>query len=374
MKRIALLGSTGSIGKQVIEVLERNSFFKLVAVSAHSNSLELKAQQKKYAIPFVALGNNSVSPGFDEDCQFFSGINWYKDLIDASKPDNVIIALTGFEAIFPVNYCLEKGITVLLANKEAVVAGGSILMPLAQKTKTQIIPIDSEHSAIFQCLQGEQTKNIHKVYLTASGGPFLTTPKDELKNISPEQAINHPVWRMGPKISVDSATMMNKGLEAIEAHWLFGINASQIDFVIHPAAVVHSMVQFVDGSIKAQLSHPDMRIPISYALSYPDRIFVEPKPFNWQNLEFKALDRNQFEAINIAMHALSEGGAAPCILNAANEAAVKAFINKKITFTDITKIVSEVLLKMDNCKNPDLDDLTEIHFETINFVNKKINK
>ncbi len=370
--KIALLGATGSIGKQVLEVVHNRPQFKLVAISAHTNIDELNRQQKAYSVPYVAISSGVSRNGINKEATVFSGENWYKELIDASDADIVLIAVMGFAGLLPAYYSLQLGKKLLLANKEAIVSGGSILTVLAKEKGTQIIPIDSEHSAIFQCLQGEETKNIRKVHLTASGGPFLNFSEAELATITPEQAIQHPVWKMGAKISVDSATLMNKGLEAIEAHWLFGLKPEQIDFVIHPSALVHSLVEFVDGSIKAQLSYPDMRIPIRYALSYPDRFEAEVEPFKWQNMVFKELNKEQFPSINLAMQVLEQGGSAACILNAANEAAVQAFINKKITFAAIIEMVNDALNNISSINNPSLDDLILTYTETVNYINSKI--
>jgi len=367
--KVAVLGSTGSVGKQVLEVL-KSSDFEVVALSAHTNEKLLIQQAKEFKVKHTALSSQK-----SENKKSYTEKDWYKYLIDQANPDIVIISVLGFAGLKPAYYALQKNKKLLLANKEAIVAGGELLLKLARENKQPIIPIDSEHSAIFQCLMGEQNEFIRKIYLTASGGPFLRLKREELQNITPQQAVNHPVWNMGAKISVDSATLMNKGLEAIEAYWLFQLKPQQIDFLIHPQAIVHSLVEFTDGSIKAQMGTPDMKTPIRFALSYPNRFKVPANEFRLdtiKNLHFEALDDKRFPAVNLALKALEIGGTAPCILNAANEAAVNAFLNQKIKFTDITQFVDIALKQIPHTNKMDIETLCQTHEETIKFINKKI--
>ncbi len=369
--KVAVLGSTGSVGRQVLEVLKSQSF-EVVALSAHKNEKLLLRQQQEFRVKYIALTSRK-----DTDKKYISGKHWYEMLIEQSDADIVIVALLGFAGLLPSHYALTKGKRLLLANKEAIVAGGKILSDLARQTNNPIIPIDSEHSAIFQCLMGEKPEFIRKIYLTASGGPFLHTKISDFKHISPQDALAHPVWNMGAKISIDSATMMNKGLEAIEAHWLFGLKPDQIDFLIHPQAIIHSLVEFTDGSIKAQMGEPDMKTPIRFALSHPNRFEIPQAQFNLYkiaDLHFEKMDYSKFPAVKLAINTLKTGGNAPCILNAANEAAVNAFLQQQISFTDITRLVEQALQEISFEQNPNLEHLIETHTETINYINKKINQ
>ena len=368
--KVAVLGSTGSVGKQVLEVLAQQTSHRIVALSAFGNVRLLQQQMQRFKVKWGALAQENIN-----EKNIYCGKDYYKYLIDNAQPDIVIVSVLGFAGLLPSYYALQQGKKLLLANKEAIVAGGEILTRLAQKNKQTIIPIDSEHSAIFQCLMGEDPQSVRKIYLTASGGPFLRHEQNQLQNISPEQAVAHPVWNMGAKISVDSATMMNKGLEAIEAFWLFNLKAQQIDFLIHPQAIVHSLVEFTDGSIKAQLGNPDMKTPIRFALSYPKRFNVPPGTFRLdaiKNLHFEPLNFNRFPAVELTLKAMQKGGNAPCILNAANEAAVNAFLNHKINFTQITTFVAQALNNIPWQKNINIETLTQTHYQTIQYINSQI--
>lgn len=371
MKKIALLGATGSIGLKVIAEINKQSHLQLVAISAHQNIKALLDLKQVHNIKYAALS----SPTFKHSTsEYIAGEKWYTQLYESSSPDWVIIASSGFDALIPAYEALKRGKRLLMANKEALVSGGDLLLELAATNNEPIIPIDSEHSAIFQCLQGENPAHVRKIYLTASGGPFRGMSANEKLNISVQQAIQHPVWKMGAKISIDSATMMNKGLEAIEAHKLFGLEAHQIDFLIHPQAIMHSMVEFTDGSYKAQMSTPDMAIPIRYALSYPERFISQTNPLLLSELRFYPLNMDEYPALSLALRALAMGGNAPCALNAANEAAVDAFIHQKIKFTHIADWVSEALNDFKYIEKPGLEDLVYTHTETIRYINNKINK
>lgn len=366
MKRgIAILGSTGSIGTQAIEVCLRHpDIFNVELLTARKNSKLLIEQALKLLPNAVVITeenkykevNDALSP---HDIKVFTGMESINSLVQGDTIDIVLTAMVGFNGLESTISAIKAGKAIALANKETLVAAGSLVMSLAKEYGAPIIPIDSEHSAIFQCLQGERTK-AEKLILTASGGPFLNKSLEEIETSTISDALNHPKWKMGSKVTVDSATMMNKGLEMIEAKWLFDMNPSDIEIVIHPQSIIHSMVQFKDGSVTAQLSTPDMRLPIQYALSYPYRLELETERLSFAKLgrlDFISPNKEKFPSIDIAYEAIERGGNIPCAMNAANEVAVEAFLNGQISFTQIHKITREVVDGTMFVANPKLEEI-----------------
>ncbi|MCI1778955.1 MAG: 1-deoxy-D-xylulose-5-phosphate reductoisomerase [Bacteroidales bacterium] len=372
-KRIALLGSTGSIGTQTLDVISRHrNDYEIELLTANQNSGKLIEQAIMFRPNNVVICNEKY---YDEvfealnkyDIKVFAGKKSAGDLAAASDVDIVVSAITGFNGLEPTVSAIKAGKTIALANKETLVAAGSIITKMSRKYSSPIIPVDSEHSAIFQCLAGEMS-SIEKILLTASGGAFLKKSAEEMKNAGIEEALSNPNWNMGAKVTIDSADMMNKGLEMIEASWLFGIPPEKIEILIQPQSIIHSMVQFEDGSIKAQLGFPDMRIPIQYALTFPLR-----KRLNTKRLDFAALghidfikpDKEKYPALDIAYYAHKKGGNADCIMNAANETAVSAFLAGRIKFGDIIRIVERTLEITDFIENPSLDDIFATNEEAV---------
>ena len=362
MQRLAILGSTGSIGKQALEVAERYpELFEIYALTANNNWQLLVEQALKYRPDSVTIANpdhyravkNALA---GEYIKVYTGSEAVAQAVENSRIDTVVAALVGYAGLEPTLHAVRAGKKIALANKETLVVAGETVMQLAAEYKTPVLPVDSEHSAIFQSLAGE-TGGVEKVILTASGGPFLHTPKEALEKVTPEQALEHPNWSMGKKITVDSATLMNKGFEVIEAKWLFGLDAEQIEVVIHPSSVIHSMVQFCDGAIKAQLGTPDMKLPIQYALTFPERLPMAPRlKLTGEKLEFSAPDTDRFPCLALAYEAMRKGGNTPCVMNAANEIAVEAFLNRQIRFTDIPRIIEYCINKTDFISSPSLED------------------
>lgn len=372
MKKIALLGSTGSIGKQTVDVVKSNpDKFKIVALTANSNYELLIQQARELSPQYVVIGKKEyynilqkelISTGI----QVFAGYDKIGDIATASEVNFVIVALVGYSALMPTIKAVKSRKSVALANKEALVVAGEIITKLAYEKGVQLLPIDSEHSAIFQCLQGEDYSNIEKIYLTASGGPFRNWTSTQLEYVTLEQALNHPNWNMGGKITVDSATMMNKGLEMIEARWLFNLSPSQIKVIVHKQSIIHSLVQFVDGSIKAQLGLPDMRQAIQYAVSYPDRFFSDLERFSfdrYKEFNFEQPNYEVFRCLKIAIYALKEGGNIPCIMNAANEIAVEYFLQEKIKFVEIPIIIERTIEKFKYDRNLSIQEYVETNIE-----------
>lgn len=364
-RRVAILGSTGSIGTQAIEVCIRHSDKLQVELLTANTSSKLLIEQAEILRPnAVVIADESKYNEVNEalaplDIKVFSGIDSICSLVAGDNIDMVLTAMVGFSGLRPTIAAVKAGKAIALANKETLVAAGSIVMSLAKENGAPIIPVDSEHSAIFQCLQGERA-TVEKVILTASGGPFFRKSEEELKNVTIDQALDHPNWKMGSKVTVDSASMMNKGLEMIEAKWLFGIDPSRIDIVVHPQSIIHSMAQFSDGSVTAQLSTPDMRLPIQYALTYPYRVDLDTKRLDFPLLgtfEFLKPDRQKFPCIRIAYQAIEKGGNIPCAMNAANEAAVEAFLSDEIPFTAIPLIIEEVINGTKFVVQPSLEDI-----------------
>ena len=382
-KGIAILGSTGSIGTQALEVISAHTDkFELIILTAENNFSLLIEQAKKFKPDSVVIGNElyfeQVKQALSDDfIKVYSGKQALNQIVDHSSVDMVLTAMMGYAGLLPTINAIKAGKNIALANKETLVVAGELITKLAQEYKSEIIPVDSEHSAIFQCLAGEFNNKIEKIYLTASGGPFRTLSLSEMKNVKPQQALMHPTWKMGAKITIDSASMMNKGLEAIEAKWLFDLKSEQIDVIVHPQSIIHSIVQFEDGSMKAQMGLPDMKLPIQYALAFPYRIKSEFKRFSfldYPNLSFEQVDSKKFRNLAISFEVMKKGGNAACIMNAANELAVDAFLKEKIGFMKIPEIIEQTLESVEYKSKPSLEDYvyfdTEARKKAISFINK----
>jgi 1-deoxy-D-xylulose-5-phosphate reductoisomerase len=368
MKKISILGSTGSIGCSALNVIEKNpERFGVAALAAGENIKLLKKQIEKFRPGMVAVGSKDNALTLSEALTAKSKVKIYygeEGLREiASFPSNMVIsAISGSAGLLPTLAAIEAGNDIALANKETMVMAGEIVTKRATKKRVKIIPVDSEHSAIFQCLEGNGRENLQRIILTASGGPFLNFTPNQLKRVSLDQTLRHPNWKMGKKITIDSASMMNKGLEVIEAKWLFNVDINAIEVLIHPQSIVHSMVEFIDGAYLAQMGVPDMKIPIAYALTYPERIMNDLPSLNLiktGNLEFYKPDIKKFPCLDIAYWAGICGGTAPVVLNAADEVAVSAFMNKKIRFIDLPKIIEKVLTLHRVMNNPSLDDILQ---------------
>ena len=362
---VAILGSTGSIGTQTLDVIDRHSeLFEVYALTAHSNIDLLVKQAKKYRPEVVAIADERHYKTLREaldglPVKVFAGADSICQIAAMSPIDTVVTAMVGYSGLLPTVRAIEAGKKIALANKETLVVAGELVTDLALRNRVDIIPIDSEHSAIFQCLVGENENCVEKLILTASGGAFRDTPKDDLRLATAADALRHPTWKMGAKITIDSATMMNKGFEVIEARWLFDIPIDKIEVIIHPQSIVHSMVQFCDGSIKAQLGQPDMRHPIQYALTFPDRLNAQVERANLADihqLTFERPDYEKFRNLGLAYDALRRGGNIPCILNAANEVAVDAFLKGKIGFFAMSDIIEQTISETAFISSPTLDD------------------
>ena len=363
-RRIAILGSTGSIGTQALDVIRQHrDMFEVELLTANNSSGLLISQALEFDVNSVVICNKDKYQEVADALQphmikVFCGMESVCDLVAGDNIDIVLTSMVGFSGLSSTVAAIKAGKTIALANKETLVAAGEIVMDLAAKHNVRIFPVDSEHSAIFQCLMGSAGAEIEKIHLTASGGPFRTWKKEDIAKAAAAQALKHPNWDMGSKITIDSATMMNKGLEIIEARWLFGTPGEKIEVVVHPESIIHSMVEYADGSVIAQMGHPDMREPIQYALSWPHRLSLGNRKLNFAEigrLTFHKPDIERFPALNLAYESLSKGGNMPCIMNAANEAAVAAYLKDEIGFYDITDIVAECMQGSDFAVNPDLD-------------------
>ena len=376
-KGVAILGSTGSIGEQALGVIsEQDELFRVEVLTANENCDLLINQAKKYKPNSVVIVNEKkYQKVFSElnplNIKVYAGSESLNQIVDSDEIDIVLTALVGYSGLLPTINAIKNRKKIALANKETLVVAGSLIKNLCEENSTEIIPVDSEHSAIFQCLAGEEPNPIEKIFLTASGGPFRGKKFNELKNITKKQALKHPNWSMGAKITIDSATLMNKGLEVIEAKWLFDLSKEQIEVVVHPQSIIHSAVQFQDGSIKAQLGLPDMKLPIQYALGFPKRLsnrFERFSFFDYPNLTFEKPDLETFKNLALAYKAMEKGGNSPCILNAANEIAVSAFLNDKIGFLNMADLIDNCLEKINFVKNPSLEELIESDLETRNLA------
>ena len=370
-RHLAILGSTGSIGTQAVDVILRHrNLFEVELLTANNNSSLLIEQAKELEPNNVVICNpdkyKEVADALkDRPIKVFTGLDSATELVRAEDVDMVLTAMVGFSGLKPTISAIEAGKAIALANKETLVAAGSIIMDLARRHDAPIIPVDSEHSAIFQCLQGEHAE-LEKLLLTGSGGPFRTTPAAGLAEVTKAQALNHPRWKMGAKVTIDSASLMNKGLELIEARWLFDMQPRDIEIVIHPQSIVHSMVQFSDGCVMAQLSNPDMRLPIQYALSYPCRIDLPLQRLDFAalgHLDFEAPDLQKFPCLQLAYDSLEKGGNTTCTMNGANEVAVAAFLADQIRFTDIPKVIERTLSRSSFIANPTIEDIYSTNFE-----------
>jgi 1-deoxy-D-xylulose-5-phosphate reductoisomerase len=372
-RHIAILGSTGSIGTQALEVIAANpDTFQLEVLTANGNADLLIAQALQFRPNAVVIGNEQhytkvKDALFDEGIKVFAGEDALAQIVEMEDIDMVLTALVGYAGLRPTLAAIRAGKHIALANKETLVVAGELVTALAQEKAVNIYPVDSEHSAIFQCLVGEFHNPIEKIYLTASGGPFRGKKREELLNVTKAQALKHPNWDMGAKITIDSASMMNKGLEVIEAKWLFGLKTEQIDVIVHPQSIVHSIVQFEDGSMKAQMGLPDMKLPIQFALGYPNRLKSEFPRFNFLNypaLTFEQPDKESFRNLALAFEALNKGGNMPCILNAANEIAVEAFLQDKISFLGMSDLIADCMAKATFITKPSYEDYVASDAET----------
>lgn len=365
IKHIAILGSTGSIGTQALDVISANPhLFQATVLTAQNNAELLIEQALRFKPKAVVIGRESAYTQVKEalsgiSTAVFAGAKALEEVVQYPEIDIVLTALVGYAGLLPTVKAIEAKKDIALANKETLVVAGAYIMPLAEKHGVKILPVDSEHSAIFQCLVGESYNEIEKIILTASGGPFRGFSREKLKHVSKEQALKHPNWAMGAKITIDSASLMNKGLEVIEAKWLFGLAAAQIEVVVHPQSIVHSLVQFIDGSMKAQMGLPDMKLPIQYALAYPQRISADFPRFNFANypaLHFEQPDLETFGNLRLAYEALGKGGNLACMLNAANEIAVEQFLKDQISFLEIADLNEFCMQKGTFIQEPTLED------------------
>lgn len=364
-RHIAILGSTGSIGTQALEVLEAHpDSFELEVLTAHGSADLLIEQALKHKPNCVVIGKEELFKKvqdalFDEGIKVFAGADALAQVVEMEEIDVVLTALVGYAGLRPTLAAIDAGKHIALANKETLVVAGDIVTDLAKRKGVNIYPVDSEHSAIFQCLVGEFHNPIEKIYLTASGGPFRGMNREELATVTKAQALKHPNWEMGAKITIDSASMMNKGLEVIEAKWLFGLKPEQIDVIVHPQSIIHSIVQFEDGSMKAQMGLPDMKLPIQFAIGFPDRLKSDFPRFdflNYPSLTFEQADTDTFRNLALAYSAMEKGGNAPCILNAANEVAVEAFLNDRVGFLQMSDVLDNCLAKTTFVAKPSYED------------------
>ena len=375
-KTIAILGSTGSIGTQTLDVVRQNpELFSVFMISANSSAALLVEQALAFHVPHVVICNpakyQEVRDALPASVEVHLGIEAACSLVQAPEVDVVVAAMVGFSGLRPTLSAIRAGKIIALANKETLVAAGALVMSEAARCHAPIYPVDSEHSAIFQCLQGAGDNPVRLIHLTASGGPFRTWPREEIARARKEQALKHPNWDMGAKITIDSATMMNKGFEVIEARWLFGLPASQIHVVVHPESIIHSMVEFEDGAVIAQLGCPDMRLPIALAMAYPRRLPLEGKRLDFgalHGLTFFEPDKEKFPCLKLAFDAIEREGNIPCAMNAANEAAVAAFLKDRIGFYDIPRTISRVVERIGFVENPSLDDIFATHEEAFRMA------
>lgn len=384
MKKITILGSTGSIGLSALDVIEKNSQrFQVKALTAGKNIKLLKKQIEKFKPEVVAVSNKETALKLRDSLtnknkvKVFYDEEGLKEVASFSSADMVISAIAGSAGLVPTLAAIEAGKNIALANKETMVMAGEIVTGRAKKKRVKIIPVDSEHSAIFQCLEGQNRGNLRRIILTASGGPFLNLTTKELKNVTLSQTLRHPNWKMGRKVTIDSASMMNKGLEVIEAKWFFNLDISYIDVLIHPQSIVHSIVEFTDGAFLAQMGIPDMRVPIAYALTYPERINNDLPSLNLVKtgkLEFCSADMKKFPCLRLAYAAGICGGTAPVVLNAADEIGVSAFMENKIRFIDLPKVIETVLTSHNIIDNPSLDDILQTDLWARREANKIIER
>lgn len=381
MRHIAILGSTGSIGTQALEVIAKNpERFEVSVLTAHSNWELLVAQARQFNPNVVVIVEeshyNKVQDALaDLPIKVYAGAEAMAQVVEMDEIDMVLTALVGFSGLKPTIRAIKAGKHIALANKETLVVAGEIVTKLADEHKVAILPVDSEHSALFQCMVGEARNPVEKIYLTASGGPFRGYSEEQLSKVALAQALKHPNWEMGAKITIDSASMMNKGLEVIEAKWLFGLKNEQIDVIVHPQSIIHSIVQYEDGSMKAQMGLPDMKLPIQYALAYPERIYSDFPRFNflqYPTLTFEQIDTKVFRNLALAYKAMEIGGTMPCILNAANEVTNELFRKEKISFLQIAEWNEKAMQSLAIHQNPSLEDLFAADEEARRFVKERV--
>ncbi|MBQ6963967.1 MAG: 1-deoxy-D-xylulose-5-phosphate reductoisomerase [Paludibacteraceae bacterium] len=367
-KKIAILGSTGSIGTQTLEVIEEHpDLFEAYALTANHNADLLIEQARKFNPEFVVIADETLYGKVkdalsDLPMKVYAGSDAICEVASMDTIDVVLTAMVGYAGLKPTIAAIKAHKTIALANKETLVVAGQLVERLSMENHAPILPVDSEHSAIFQCINGENPDQIEKIIITASGGPFLHTPADQLKDVTPAQALNHPNWSMGAKITIDSASMMNKGFEVIEAKWLFGLQPEQIDVIVHPQSIVHSMVQYVDGAVKAQLGIPDMKLPIQYALTYPNRVHLSAPRLDFRKdsqLTFLEPDTKKFRNLTFAFEALRRKGNTACVLNAANEVVVNAFLHEKIGFLTMSDIIEKTMEKAAYIAEPTYEDYVQ---------------
>ncbi len=379
MKKIGILGSTGSIGTQTLDIVRANPELKVEVLAAGRNVDLMEQQAREFSPKLIAMWDETAYTELktrlaDTDIQVRCGMDGLLEAATYPAIDTVVAAIVGMIGIRPTIAAMKAGKDIALANKETLVTAGHIIMPLAEETGASILPVDSEHSAIFQSLQGNQHNAVHKILLTASGGPFRGRTRQELQSVWVEDALKHPNWTMGRKITIDSATLVNKGLEVMEAKWLFGVDYDQIQVVVHPQSVIHSMVEYEDGAIMAQLGTPDMRLPIQYALFYPDRKPLAGERLDFYRLKqmtFEAPDTDTFRALKLAVSAGRAAGTMPTVFNAANELAVALFLEKKISFLQITDIIEDCMLRHSPVADPDLDEILAVEQETYAHIREK---
>lgn len=376
MKNISVLGSTGSIGTQTLDVVRKNSDLKIVAMAAGANIELFEKQVREFRPEIVALWSEENANLLkdrlkDIDIEVCHGMEGLIKVSTAKKAEILVTAIVGMIGLRPTLKAIEAGKNIALANKETLVTAGHLIMPLAKEKGVQIIPVDSEHSAILHCLRGEKLQEVKSIILTASGGPFRGKKTEELLDITPEKALKHPNWSMGRKISIDSATLVNKGLEVIEAKWLFDLEIDQIQVVVQPQSIIHSMVEFMDNSIAAQLGNPDMRLAIQYAICYPQHRALDSERLDFAKLAqitFEEPDMQTFKGLSLAFRAMNTGGSATTVYNAANELAVELFLNNKISFLDIANIIEDCLNQIEVIDNPSLDEILETESKTHSYI------
>ena len=379
-QKLAIIGSTGSIGTQTLDIVSQNpDDLQVVAMSCGKNIDLFEKQIRKYHPSLVSIGNEELAKDLktrlaDMDIRIVFGMDGLIEVATYSDADTVVTAVVGMIGVKPTIAAINAGKTIALANKETLVTAGHIIMPLAKEKGVSILPVDSEHSAIFQSLNGERHNKISKILLTASGGPFRGRTLEELENVRLEDALKHPNWSMGAKITIDSATMINKGLEVMEAKWLFGVDLNQVEVVVHPQSILHSAVEFMDGAVIGQMGTPDMRLPILYALFYPNRktLYAEPLDlFKVGTLTFEKPDMETFYGLSLAYDAMDAGGNVPTVFNAANERAVAKFLNNKIKFLEIPEIVSDAMMNVDFIENPTIDQVLETEQMTYDYIESR---
>ena len=378
MKNIGILGSTGSVGTQSLQVVENHQEkFNVKFLAAHSN-IDLLANQANIFDPeYICIYDESKYnqlKNMIDTKHILCGYDGIMELCELSDIDIILNAIVGYNGLEPTLKIISSGIDIALSNKESIVQAGHLVVELAKSKGVNIFPVDSEHSALWQCMVGEKKDRIRKIILTASGGPFRKMPKEEFSKVTVSEALNHPNWKMGKKISIDSATMMNKGFEMIEAHWLFNITPDNINIVIHPQSIIHSMVEYVDGSIKAQLSNPDMRLPIQYAFSYPDRYELNDLKFDinkFLKLDIEPIDLDKFKCVKLAFDAIKKGGSYPVVLNVSNDLLVDLFLKGKISFLEIPNIIKECMYNHTYIDSPALSDILSLTKWTENYINTK---